>query len=67
MTSQLSSTYTETSGRLTFIPKPGNAGGGEESVILKGSSPLHIFAGYPGVSTVCYSGEIADFGATQTF
>lgn len=66
MTSRLGTAYTGTSDRFTLRPEPGNEGVSVESVILKGG-PFHISAGYPGASTVCYGGEVTDFGATQTF
>lgn len=43
---------TETSDQFTLVPEPGNEGSRVEPVILK-SGPFHIFAGYPGASTVC--------------
>lgn len=66
MTSQLNTTYIETSDLFTLMPEPGNEGDRVESVVLKGIS-FHIFGGYPGASTMCYRGDMTDFGATQTF
>lgn len=65
MTSQLSITYTETLDRFTLMPEPGKEGDRVESIILKGG-PFHILAGYPGASTLCYSGEFTDFGAVSS-
>lgn len=55
----------ETSDQFTLMPEPGDGGNRVESVILK-SSTFHIFAGYPGLRAVCYSGKIMDFEAIQT-